>query len=205
MSVAAAGRQLLSLAHESHFQPLEDKAIKHVQANIVNDKYIRLQTQDERVQRFKMLSGAGMVKSLHHSGYNPTETDSLSAEMSRQKDITRNLQQRNYVAQQPAGILSGMHNQNAAGDPFAQKGGIRTKPLPAGRDPILAKGNIEVSFGFDVGYKSMKQRIPHRGSERRNIITGEGKMTTHGFDAFRRPMFGGGQLRQRSTLNLYAH
>ncbi len=218
MSVSVAGRELLSLAHESHFQvrmredayATADRAYATDRAHsLITERSLRQQTQNERIQRFKMLSGAGMQKSLNHSGYTPAPTDSLSTEMARQQDMARAAEQSRLARAQsrgPAGVLSGVHFTAEAGE-VNVKVGVRTKPKSVGRDPILAQGNIEVSYGYDTAQsRTLKGgRRVDLADGRRNIITGEGHMETHGFDAFRRPMYGAGHLRpHHSSLSLFA-
>lgn len=150
-----------------------------------------------------MLSGSGMQKSLQHRGYKPSPNDSLSVEMSRQHSLITGLQTNGPPKKQvAAGVLSGMHFTEDSGQ-FSRHQGIKTVRTHVGRDPILAKGQLEVVHGYDAVNKPRKHKPLNHRVERRNIITGEGKMETHGFDAYRRPMFAAGHLRRRSTLNIY--
>ena len=201
MSIAAAGRELLqhSLGQYAHGPTKNDLfAIEHEQSNVVKDKFIRLMTQDERIQRYKMLSGVGMQQSLSHRGYQASPSDSLTSEMARQRDLQTGIQSGTSRSRLPAGLLSGIHFE-ALDDAPKPKHGIRIVRKDR-RDPILAKGKLEISYGYDVGHRALRQ---HKSQVKRNPITGEGSMKTHGFDSFRRPMVGGRGLQPRSQLNVF--
>jgi hypothetical protein len=153
----------------------------------------RLQTHDDRVQRFKQLGGIGMQQSLSDSSYHPSPADSLSSEMSRQQDLQRGLHDPTTSARLPAGVLSGIH--------FAVADAGRNGGVPSGADSHGAGGGAAAGSGYGYSFGQSDSPwdrggvAPHAGGrlggttagghsfERRDPILATGDLQiSHGYD-----------------------